>query len=175
MRWRPKVSGGGNVMLGREEVKFTVRPYRPDDLSAVMSAWENASKIAHSFVPEDFLARERYNIPHVYLPNAETWVIEQGGRVIGFLSMIGNLVGGLFVEPAFHGKGAGWALMEKAQELYGSLDVDVFAANVIGRAFYERCGFRFLSTSLHEDTGLELMRLTYGGDTQDACRTAGKS
>ena len=50
----------------------TLRAYRPEDLDAVLSAWERASEIAHPFLSEEFIAQERQNIPDIYLPNAET-------------------------------------------------------------------------------------------------------
>jgi len=51
-----------------------IRPYRNEDLDSVMSAWENATELAHPFLPEGYLEQERYNIPHVYLPATDTWV-----------------------------------------------------------------------------------------------------
>ena len=57
-----------------------VREYQPEDLNGVLAAWESATRLAHPFLSEDFLEQERYNIPNLYLPNAETWVIEQDSR-----------------------------------------------------------------------------------------------
>ncbi len=54
-----------------------IREYQTTDLNDILTAWESASRLAHPFLQEDFLEQERHNIPHLYLPNAETWVIEQ--------------------------------------------------------------------------------------------------
>ncbi len=140
-----------------------IRKFEDSDLDAVLSAWENASQIAHPFLSAAFLAEERRNIPSVYLPQAETWVIEQAGEVIGFISLLGNEVGALFVQPAFHGIGAGKALMDKAQERHGNLEVEVFAKNMIGRRFYEKYGFEFMGKKMHEETGYYLLRLKFAG------------
>jgi putative acetyltransferase len=60
--------------------------------------------VVHPFLSADFLDEERVSIPNVYLPKAETWVWETDGRVIGFISLLGNEVGALFVHPDFiHG------------------------------------------------------------------------
>ncbi len=142
-------------------MKRIIRAYRDKDLADVMSAWESASKVAHSFLPNDFQEQERYNIPNVYIPNAETWVVEQDGIVIGFIALIGDEIGGLFVKSEFHGAGAGQALVNKAQELRGNLEVDVFKANAIGCRFYERYGFEPLKESVHEQTGNKLLRLKF--------------
>lgn len=138
-----------------------VREYRAEDLDAVLAAWENATRLAHPFLTEEFLDQERDNIPNLYLPNAETWVIEQEGQVIGFIALLGNEVGAIFVEPEFHDTGAGKALMDKAQELRGDLEVEVFEANSIGRNFYQRYGFTPLSESIHEPTGNPLIRMQF--------------
>jgi len=139
----------------------TIRPYVKADLDGVLSSWESAVKVGHPFLPETFLGQERYNIPNVYLPNAETWVAEQGGQVVGFIALIGNEVGAIFVDAECHGSGVGRALMDKAHELRGELELEVFEKNQIGRRFYARYGFQLLEEKLHEDTGNTLLRLTY--------------
>ncbi|MBT5049489.1 MAG: GNAT family N-acetyltransferase [Rhodospirillaceae bacterium] len=146
---------------------YVVRKYVADDLDAVLFAWEDASKIAHPFLTEAFLDTERYNIPNLYLPNAETWVIEQNGQVTGFIALLGNEIGAIFVRADCHGTGAGRALMEKAKQLHGDLEVEVFEANSIGRKFYTACGFTFLSNSIHEPTGQPVLRLEFHGDIQN--------
>ena len=138
-----------------------VREYEPADLDGVMSAWESASKVAHPFLKEAFLEQERYNIPNLYLPNAETWVMEEDGTVIGFIALLGNEVGAIFVESAHHGTGAGRALMDKAVELRGNIELEVFKANAVGRAFYDRYGFAPILERMHEETGNMLLRLAY--------------
>lgn len=138
-----------------------IRKYKDSDLNAILSSWESATRLAHPFFSEAFIEQERHNIPNVYLPNADTWVIEEDGKVFGFIALIGNEVGAIFVDPEFHGTGAGWALMEKAQELQGDLEVEVFEENSIGRNFYEKYGFDLLSESVHEETGNKLLRLKF--------------
>lgn len=138
-----------------------IREYREEDLNGVLSAWESASKLAHPFLPEDFLEHERHNIPNLYLPNAETWVAEEDGRVIGFIALIGNEVGALFLDPEYHGRGVGRAMMDKARDLRGALEVEVFRKNSVGRAFYAGYGFSLMEEKFHEPTGNDLLRLRY--------------
>lgn len=138
-----------------------IRQYKESDFNDVMSAWENASKIAHPFLTEEFLERERYNIPNVYLPNADTWVAENEEEVIGFIALIGSEVGAIFVQPCFQRRGVGFALMNQAQELHGNLEVEVFKDNAIGRKFYSSYGFKYLEEKLHKPTGKQLLRLKF--------------
>ena len=122
-----------------------IRHYQARDLNALMSAWESASKAAHPFLSEPFLETERYNIPDLYIPNADTWVIEVEGNVVGFMALIGNEVGAIFVDPQYHGLGLGRALMDKACSLHSQLELEVFKENTIGQTFYEKYGFTFLN------------------------------
>ncbi|WP_325048499.1 GNAT family N-acetyltransferase [Corallincola holothuriorum] len=110
---------------------------------------------------EEFIQQERHNVEQLYLPNADTWVVLADGNVAGFISLIGNEVGGLFVDPKFHGHGLGRALMEKAQALHGDLLVQVFKENSVGRYFYHRYGFQLVEETIFEQTGDALLKLAF--------------
>ncbi len=136
-----------------------IRSYQPADCDDVLRVWTHASAVAHPFLSEEFLELERHNIPHVYLPNADTWVWVVDGRVVGFISLLGNEVGAIFVEPEFHRSGIGQALMAHARALRGVLEVEVFERNLQGRAFYAKLGFEFMHKKVHDQTGFDVIRL----------------
>ena len=136
-----------------------IRKYEQDDLDGILAAWETASKIAHPFLSEDFLEKERYDIPNVYLPRSDTWVAEQNGHILGFITLIDHEVGGIFVNSKYHSMGIGKALMDKAYEKYGYLEIEVFEKNSIARKFYSKYGFKYLSKSIHKETGNTILRL----------------
>jgi len=136
-----------------------IRKYNASDLDALLEAWEAATKLAHPFLSETFLESERDNIPNLYLPNADTWVWETEGRVVGFIALLGNEIGGLFLAPKFHGQGIGRAMVDHARQLKGRLEVEVFQANTIGRTFYDKYGFQQISQSIHEATAQPVLRL----------------
>ena len=162
---------------GNHSCQVRVRKYHDSDLDAVLHIWENASRLAHPFLPDDYFEQERESIPRQHLPKANTWVAETGGEVIGFISLLGNEVGALFVQPGYHGKGAGRALMDKASELHEMLEVEVFANNSIGRRFYTTYGFAKIGSKLHPATGQLLLRLefTAGNNPPGRCsRLAGR-
>lgn len=131
----------------------------------MLDVWEGASALAYPFLPDDFLAAEHDRIASVYLPAAETWVrlSEDGGRdrVVGFVSLFGDEIGGLFVLPEFTRRGIGRALVDCARSIRETLEVEVFAANAIGRAFYARYGFVLIDAGVHEETGFEVLRLGF--------------
>jgi putative acetyltransferase len=138
-----------------------IRQYDKSDLDAVLSSWEIATRLAHPFMTDEFIAQERINVAELYMPNTDTWVVDIDGSVEGFIALMGNEVGAIFLHPKYHGKGAGKALMDKAQELHGDLEVEVFKENSIGRKFYSQYGFEFLEEKYHEPTGQQVLRLKF--------------
>lgn len=138
-----------------------IRKYKDADLDGVLSSWENASKIAHPFLKEDFLAQERKNIPELFLPKADTWVVAVDDQVVGFIALIGNEVGAIFLQPEHQGKKMGKLMMDKAQELHGDLKVEVFEKNSMGRDFYAQYGFELTEEKVHEQTGERILCLEF--------------
>lgn len=140
---------------------FTIRQYKETDLQAVLTSWEIATRLVHEFMSDEFITQGLKDIENIYLPNTDTWVVEFNGEVKGFIALMGNTVGALFLQPECHGVGAGKALMDKAQELHGDLEVEVFKTNLMGREFYTKYGFKFLEETFHEPTGQQVLRLKF--------------
>ncbi|GJL92922.1 GNAT family N-acetyltransferase [Hyphococcus sp.] len=136
-----------------------VRPYHPDDLIALLDAWEAASRLAHPFMSDEFIAEQRISVAQKYLPNTVTDIALIGGKLVGFISMMGNEVGAIFVDPAYHHKGVGRALLDIPAAIHESLEVEVFEKNPIGRPFYERNGFKEISRSTFEPLGEVVIRM----------------
>jgi putative acetyltransferase len=113
-------------MTSNTPVNTDLRSYRASDLKNLMATWENANRLAHAFLKENYVAQVRKDIPTLYLPNADTWVVEVGNQVVGFMALIGNEIGALFLQPEHHGKKLGKLMMDKAQELHGDLELEVF-------------------------------------------------
>lgn len=139
-----------------------IRPYQDDDLAALLDAWHRASEAAHPFLSEAFFEAERHQIAHEWLPMSETQVYVVGGRVVGFLSLVDNEVGGLFVHPDFQRQGIGRALMDSARAARPYLELTVFEANSQGRRFYEAYGFREVERVAEGVEGHPELRLRLG-------------
>jgi putative acetyltransferase len=137
-----------------------IRDYRDTDLDEVVMIWYEASKIAHHFISEETLAVHKELVINTYIPMAKTWVAEEDGSVVGFISLLENLVGGLFVSPRNQGKGYGTQLIEYARSIKGSLLVEVYKENFNARKFYEKCGFVLMGERLDETTGFPLLTMT---------------
>ncbi len=130
-----------------------IRKYRPEDSDTLVSVWKAASAVAHPFLEPTFLAQETENLRNIYLPNAETWVFEDKGVPVGFVSLVGDEIGGLFLDPSCHGKGFGRALVDYAVAEKGPVWLEVFEKNETGRRFYDRYGFIEVGRSRHEASG----------------------
>lgn len=138
-----------------------IREYADVDCEAIIEVWSAASFVATPFLSEDFLAKERENIRAIWLSRASTWVFEVNGNVVGFLSLIGNEVGAIFVHPDHQGNGIGRALMDHAASFHKDLFLDVFENNAIGRRFYDHYGFKFEHKHVHKESGHMQIRLSY--------------
>ena len=136
-----------------------IRRYAPEDKEAVLNVWYESAQVAHPFWTPEIFERERGAIAEQFLPIAETYVFERTGTVVGFISLMGTEVGGLFVTPRYHRRGIGRALMDEARASRDHLELDVFEENVIGRAFYEHYGLRVVGERRDEATGQRVLRL----------------
>jgi ribosomal protein S18 acetylase RimI-like enzyme len=131
-----------------------IRAYRPADLEELSAIWFEASITAHAFVGEARLREQRLLIETVYLPKAETWVAIRGGEPAGFVSLLDDFIGGLFVSPRHQGAGIGRLLVSHALQLKGQLRLEVYTANTQAYAFYENLGFEEQSRRSEDDEGL---------------------
>jgi putative acetyltransferase len=141
----------------------TIRPYRTDDIEPVIAVWQKANALANPFLAPEFVAEVHQAMRDLYLPNAETYVLEDGGVVVGFIALLRNEIGGLFLDSARHGKGYGKALVDHAFALKGPLTVEVFRDNAIGRPFYERYGFEYVAEEWHEPSGQMSRKMSMPG------------
>ena len=136
-----------------------IRAYTPKDAGAAVEIWAAASALAHPFLSPAFQKKERRLMRDVFLPQSETWVWEAEGTVAGFISLSGNEVGAIFIDPEHQRTGIGRALMDHARDRHGDLEVEVFRRNHGGRAFYEHLGFKEIGRYFHPETGFEMIRL----------------
>lgn len=139
-----------------------IRPFEKDDLPALLDAWYRASLTAHPFLSDEFLAAERHQMTHKWLPMSETQVYVADERVVGFLSLVDNEVGGLFVDPEYQGRGIGRALMDAARDSRPYLELTVFEANSQGRGFYDAYGFEVVERIADGVEGHPELRLRLG-------------
>jgi putative acetyltransferase len=136
-----------------------IRKYKAADLEAVMTNWYNAQSIAHPFLSEQFIEKVKIMMKDIFIPNSKTWVYEKEGELIGFIAMMNNEIGGLFVNPAYQTQGVGTCLLNYISKNHNSIEVEVFAKNKIGLPFYYKNGFTIIEKYLHSETQEIVIRM----------------
>lgn len=136
-----------------------IRKHSEIDLEAIMYIWQESSTLAHPFLNSTFAEKVKSDMRNMYIPGSDTWVYEMDNQVAGFISMIGNEIGGLFVLPEYHSQGIGSALVSFVSDFNKELEVEVFKKNRIGRSFYDKIGFNLKNDYFHEQSGERVLRL----------------
>ena len=136
-----------------------IRKHNEQDLEQIVNVWYLSSTLAHPFLDPDFVEKVKSDMMNIYVPNSATWVYEIDHSIVGFISMLGNEIGGLFVLPNNHSKGIGSKLVDFIKKDHSELEVEVFEKNAIGRAFYDKHGFQLIKKYNHEESGYDVLRL----------------
>jgi putative acetyltransferase len=136
-----------------------IRKYKTEDTGALIRIWDNAEPLAHPFLSTEVRDQVRKDMRNMYLPNAETWVLEGDGLPVGFIAMIDTEIGGLFLDPSQQGKGLGRQMVDHVVAIKGPLTVEVFKDNKIGLPFYERYGFTVTGEGMFEASGDETFKM----------------
>jgi len=133
---------------------MSLRPYHEaSDLERCMAIWRAASEAGHPFLDAASLDHDAALVRAEYMPAADITVAQRGGETVGFIALLADFIGGLFVDPARHRCGAGRALVMHAASRNPRLEVEVYAANVAARAFYAACGFAEAGRRERDDQG----------------------
>ncbi|UTP37809.1 GNAT family N-acetyltransferase [Phenylobacterium sp. LH3H17] len=88
------------------------------------------------------------------LPECETWVVEVGEAIVGYVAYKAGWIMHLYVHPEHQGAGVGAMLLAKALEDRTSRHLWTFQQNARARRFYESRGFK-------------LVKLTDGADNEE--------
>ena len=141
-----------------------IRPFEPQDMDAVLDIWLRCSISAHSFIDRAYWEKQLDAMRGHYLPSARTFVHQDDatGRITGFVSLTGNFVAALFVDPDRQSEGIGRNLLERAGSLHESLRLSVYAENLKAVRFYLRQGFRITGQQNDPDTGHEELSMQRG-------------
>ena len=138
-----------------------IKPFSSDDTEAVLDIWHQASALAHSFLTPEFIAQEDRNLRDIYLKHAEVWIAAPNDVTTGFIALIKDEIGGLFLRPSAHGRGLGRAMVDHTVMRKGPLRVEVFEKNSIGRRFYATYGFVETGRVQHQPAGEVLLQLAF--------------
>lgn len=115
------------------------------DMEAVARLNRHVRKTCFPYLPElhtpeqdlDFFRDEVF-------PASVIWLAESGNELVGFAAVSEGWLDHLYVDPAWHGRGVGSALLRMAKEGNVRLDLWTFQRNAQARRFYEHRGFRLV-------------------------------
>ena len=126
---------------GHRRSMFTFRPSRPDDGKRIIEIWRDAVDATHHFLSsEDRIAIDQEVCG--FLPQAPLWlVVDQNDRPIAFMLIDRGHMEALFVDPAFHRRGIGAALLRHGLTMHPGMSTDVNEQNDQAVEFYVRMGF----------------------------------
>ncbi len=131
-----------------------IRAFKPADEDDLIRVWLASTIPGQSFLPEEHWWAMEPEIREQLVPIAETWVVEEDGELVAFMSLLDNMIGGLFTHPDHQGKGHGRALVEHARGRFDPVLVEVFEANKQAIGFYRSCGFVDHERRVDEGSGL---------------------
>lgn len=122
-----------------------IRPLRAEDFDEVVAAWRRSRIAALPWLEAragHTLEDDRAHFRESVIPAHDVWVAAEGGSVLGLLTLCGNHLGHLYVDPPAQRRGIGSALLDHAKALSPSgLALFTHVRNERARRFYERRGF----------------------------------
>ncbi len=138
-----------------------IRNMQSRDSQRAMQLWLNGNLQAHDFIPAKFWES---NAPSVYeqLLQADGYVYEADGEILGFVGMQGNYLAGIFVDAKSRSLGIGKKLLNHIKSRYSTFFLHVYQANRRAVAFYQREGLSIASEGVHETTGEPDFVMTWG-------------
>lgn len=121
-----------------------IRPMEPSDTDEAATVWWRSRHAPGSQVPPSVHTEESVRdwFAHVLLPDGQTWVALDDDRVIAVLTLDGDDLDQLYVDPDAAGQGVGSTLVGLAKDLRpGGLALWTFQSNTRAQAFYRHHGF----------------------------------
>ena len=88
-----------------------IRPLGISDMDTVLRIWKTSNLQAHSFVPSGYWERN-VELVRKAMSDAEVWIYESDGRIVGFVGLAGDYIAGIFVEMECRSRGIGHALLD---------------------------------------------------------------
>lgn len=129
-----------------------IRKFRESDMEEVMDIWLSGNKDAHSFIPNGYW-ESQFKMVQEQLLQAEIYLYEAGGTILGFIGMQDDYVAGIFVKQGSRCAGIGRQLLDRAKETHSVLTLHVYQKNQRAVEFYKRAGFFVISEETDPASG----------------------
>jgi len=122
---------------------ITFRRATAADASEVATVYIASRRGAAAYLPTVGTDSEiRAFVVHQMVPERETWVAQDAGRIVGIMTLHDDDVDQFYVAPAEQRRGVGDAMLAHAKGLRpAGLHLWAFQRNIPARRFYEARGF----------------------------------
>jgi Acetyltransferases len=138
-----------------------IRKSTNNDYARLADLWLKTSLSAHHFIDDAYWTANRKEMEERYLPMAETFVIEEEGRIDGFVSMAGKYLAALFIDEERQGGGLGRKLLDHVKQGRDEIELKVYVRNVNAFRFYLKQGFTVMEELTDEATGEREYRMVW--------------
>jgi putative acetyltransferase len=156
---------------------ITLRPYRDEDLDAVVTVWwDSWHSIRAGLRHPHPLARWRTRWAEEIVPRQDVVVAEENGVVVGFAAadVPARVLSQIFIAPARKRQGIGGQLFAWAQAtMPHGFTLHTLVDNVGSRAFYEGQGLVAGETEINPANGLRTVEYRWTPEptlTRSSCR-----
>ena len=120
---------------------YEITERTPERLAELLAVWERSVRATHTFLSESEILRIRGYVPQALAAVPELAVLEEDGRLLGFLGAGEGRLEMLFLAPEARGAGLGRQLLEYGIRRYGVRELTVNEQNPQAVGFYEHMGF----------------------------------
>lgn len=124
-----------------------IRLFKFQDLDKIMDIWLQGNLEAHSFIDAEYWKKNFDSVKSV-LPNAEVYVYEEDGEILGFIGMDAEYIAGIFVAAGHKGQGIGHQLIETVKKKK-RLSLHVFDKNTGAKCRSLRLRMIFHASARH--------------------------
>ena len=140
---------------------LTIRQMKPDDLSRIMHLWLDCNVKTHNFIPVTYWRGHNDDVKQS-ISEAEVYICEKSGLIVGFIGLSGYYVAGLFVDPDYRSQGIGRLLLNHVKAIKSRLQLHVYCKNIRAVRFYQREGFVAIAEHIDPDTGENEILMNFG-------------
>lgn len=104
-----------------------IREAQRSELPALLELWLESTTRGHPFIKSSYWRDCIPLVRDAYLANAQNWVWEEDGKLLGFVSIMeGRFLAAMFVAPKAVRRGIGKALMQYVQQRHPHLMLEVY-------------------------------------------------
>lgn len=128
-----------------------IRLFEFQDLNKIMELWLQGNKRAHAFINTEYWDKKFDSVKSI-IPNAEVYVYEENGEILGFIGMEADYIAGLFVSEEYRRRGIGHLLIAAVKKKK-RLSLHVYKNNENAVEFYLNESFLIKSETREKETG----------------------